>query len=103
MPAFHWAPERMKMSFRPPSRNPGPGDDVSTATGLDSRFRGNDTNGRSSAESLMSIAIDAIRYEKGLSAVVREPHHERTGAPLALRLSKGERHFRGIVARKATS
>jgi len=52
----------------------------------------------------MSIAIDAIVHEGAPSAVVREPHHERTGAPLALsedtdsgpseRLSKGERHFR---------
>ncbi len=45
-------------------------------------------------ESVMAIAIDAITYESAPSAVVREPHHERTGAPLNLRLSKGERHFR---------
>ncbi len=41
----------------------------------------------------MSVPIDATMCENDLSAVVREPHHERTAAPLALRLSKGERHF----------
>ncbi len=39
--------------------------------------------------------------------MVRESHHERAGAPLALRLSKGERHLRsspritGIQVRRA--